>query len=77
LRSCGGIKVSEAAAQRRVLRAVEKLRRFFTKRGVVLPAAVLTAAISANSVQAAPGPAGKNRNGGRDCQRRGGQRLQP
>jgi uncharacterized protein (TIGR03435 family) len=48
------LQVSEAAAQRRVLRAVEKLRRFFTKRGVVLPAAVLTAAISANSVQAAP-----------------------
>ena len=48
------LKVTEAAAQRRVLRAVEKLRRFFTKRGVVLPAAVLTAAISANSVQAAP-----------------------
>ena len=36
------------------MRAVEKLRRFFTKRGVVLPAAILTAAISANSVQAAP-----------------------
>jgi RNA polymerase sigma factor (sigma-70 family) len=48
------LRVSEAAAQRRVLRAVEKLRRFFTKRGVVLPAAVLTAAVSANSVQAAP-----------------------
>jgi RNA polymerase sigma factor (sigma-70 family) len=48
------LKVTEAAAQRRVLRAVEKLRRFFTRRGVVLPAAVLTAAISANSVQAAP-----------------------
>jgi hypothetical protein len=48
------LEVTEAAAQRRVLRAVEKLRRFFTKRGVVLPAAVLTAAISANSVQAAP-----------------------
>jgi hypothetical protein len=48
------LQVSEAAAQRRVLRAVEKLRRFFTKRGVVVPAAVLTAAISANSVQAAP-----------------------
>ncbi len=48
------LSVSEAAAQRRVLRAVEKLRRFFTKRGVVVPAAVLTAAISANSVQAAP-----------------------
>jgi RNA polymerase sigma factor (sigma-70 family) len=48
------LRVSEAAAQRRVLRAVEKLRRFFTRRGVVLPAAVLTAAISAHSVQAAP-----------------------
>jgi uncharacterized protein (TIGR03435 family) len=48
------LKVNETAAQRRVHRAVEKLRRFFTKRGIVLPAAVLTAAISANSVQAAP-----------------------
>ena len=48
------LSVSEAAAQRRVLRAVEKLRRFFTKRGIVVPAAVLMAAISANSVQAAP-----------------------
>jgi len=45
---------SEDAAKRRLNRAVEKLRKFFTKRGVVLPAAVLTAAISANSVQAAP-----------------------
>ncbi len=45
---------SEAAAKKRVNRAVEKLRGFFTKRGVVLPATVLTAAISANSVQAAP-----------------------
>ncbi len=48
------LKVNETAAQRRVHRAVEKLRRFFTKRGIVLPAAVLTTAISANSVQAAP-----------------------
>jgi uncharacterized protein (TIGR03435 family) len=45
---------SEDAAKMRVNRAVEKLRLFFTKRGVVLSAAVLTAAISANSVQAAP-----------------------
>jgi RNA polymerase sigma factor (sigma-70 family) len=45
---------SEAATKMRVNRAVEKLRKFFTKRGIVLPAAVLTAAISANSVQAAP-----------------------
>ena len=45
---------SEDAAKMRLHRAVEKLRGFFRKRGVVLPAAVLTAAISANSVQAAP-----------------------
>ena len=45
---------SEDAAKMRLNRAVEKLRGFFKKRGVVLPAAVLTAAISANSVQAAP-----------------------
>ena len=48
------LNMTEAAAQSRVHRAVEKLRVFFTKRGIVLPAAVLTAAISANSVQAAP-----------------------
>jgi hypothetical protein len=46
--------VNEEAAKKRVNRAVEKLRLYFTKRGVVLPAAILTAAISANSVQAAP-----------------------
>ena len=45
---------SEDAAKMRVNRALEKLRTFFTKRGVVLPAAALTAAISANAVQAAP-----------------------
>src|SRR5437899_3159349 len=45
---------SEDAAKMRVNRAVEKLRRFFTRRGIVVPVAVLTAAISANSVQAVP-----------------------
>jgi RNA polymerase sigma factor (sigma-70 family) len=45
---------SEDAAKKRLNRAVEKLRSFFTRRGVVVPAAVLAAAISANSVQAAP-----------------------
>jgi RNA polymerase sigma factor (sigma-70 family) len=48
------MSVTETAAQRRILRAVEKLRRFFSKRGVVVPAVFLTAAISANSVHAAP-----------------------
>jgi uncharacterized protein (TIGR03435 family) len=46
--------VNENAAKTRVSRAVEKLRQYFVKRGVILPAAVLTASISANSVQAAP-----------------------
>jgi RNA polymerase sigma factor (sigma-70 family) len=45
---------SEDAAKKRVNRAVDKLRGWFTKRGVTLTATVLTAAISANSVQAAP-----------------------
>ena len=46
--------VNEAAAQKRVNRAVEKLRRFAAKRGVVATALVITGAISANAVQAAP-----------------------
>jgi|ERR1051326_162209 RNA polymerase sigma factor (sigma-70 family) len=45
---------SEDAAKMRVNRAVEKLRRFFSRRGIVVSVAILTAAISANSVQAAP-----------------------
>ena len=45
---------SEDAAKKRVSRAVEKLRGWFTKRGVTLSATVLTATIAANSVQAAP-----------------------
>src|SRR5690349_12681269 len=45
---------SEDATKMRVNRAVEKLRIFFTRRGIVCSAAALTAAISANSVQAAP-----------------------
>jgi RNA polymerase sigma factor (sigma-70 family) len=46
--------VNEAAAQKRVNRAVEKLRKLAAKRGVVASAVVLTAAISANAIQAAP-----------------------
>jgi RNA polymerase sigma factor (sigma-70 family) len=55
LRDVGAaLGASEDAAKKRVNRAVEKLRKFFTKRGVVLPATTLTAALAANSVQAAP-----------------------
>ncbi|HWN97571.1 MAG TPA: sigma-70 family RNA polymerase sigma factor [Methylomirabilota bacterium] len=46
--------VSDAAAQKRVSRAVERLREFFAKRGVTVGASGLILVISANSVQAAP-----------------------
>jgi len=45
---------SENAAKKRVAYALEKLRKYFSKRGVLLPATIITAAISANSVHAAP-----------------------
>jgi RNA polymerase sigma factor (sigma-70 family) len=47
--------INENAAQQRILRAVEKMRLYFSQRGVAIPAAGITAAISAHSVQAAPG----------------------
>jgi hypothetical protein len=48
------IGASEDAVKKRVHRAVEKLRKFFVKRGVTLSSAATAGAISANSVQAAP-----------------------
>jgi RNA polymerase sigma factor (sigma-70 family) len=48
------LKITEAAAQSRVHRAVEKLQKFFFKRGVTSTTAAIARAISANSVQAAP-----------------------
>jgi RNA polymerase sigma factor (sigma-70 family) len=44
----------EDAARMRVARAVEKLRRFFAKRGVGVTAGALATAISAHSLKAAP-----------------------
>jgi hypothetical protein len=46
--------VSDDAAQKRVTRAVERLREFFAKRGVTVSAGGLAVVISANAVQAAP-----------------------
>jgi hypothetical protein len=46
--------VSEDATKKRVNRALEKLRKYFRKRGVVSTAAIIAGAISTNSVQAAP-----------------------
>ena len=45
---------SEDAAKVRVNRALEKLRKIFTKRGVTLSALAIAGAVSTNSVQAAP-----------------------
>lgn len=51
---------SEDAAKMRVSRALEKLRKFFNKRGVVSTTAVIAGAISGNSVQAAPAALAKS-----------------
>jgi RNA polymerase sigma factor (sigma-70 family) len=45
---------SDDTAQKRVSRAVERMREFFIKRGVSVGASGLTVIISANAVQAAP-----------------------
>jgi RNA polymerase sigma factor (sigma-70 family) len=61
LRTVGAaLGISDDAAQKRVSRAVEKLRGFFTTRGVAFPTAALTAAISVNSVHAAPAALAKS-----------------
>ncbi|HTJ00581.1 MAG TPA: sigma-70 family RNA polymerase sigma factor [Dongiaceae bacterium] len=46
--------LSADSAQKRVARAVEKLRKFFLHRGVTLSATLLVGAVTAHSVQAAP-----------------------
>ena len=47
-------KDMDEAAQRRVTRAVERLRELFAKRGVAVSAGGLVVVISANAVLAAP-----------------------
>jgi RNA polymerase sigma factor (sigma-70 family) len=55
LREVGqSLGTSEDAAQKRVSRAVERLREFLSKRGVTVGAGALVAAVSANAVQSAP-----------------------
>ena len=48
------LALNEDAARKRVTRGVDKLRKFFSKRGITLSAATLGGTIAANSVQAAP-----------------------
>ena len=55
LREVGqSLGTSDDAAQKRVSRAVERLREFFSKRGVTIGAGGLVVLISANAVHAAP-----------------------
>ncbi len=55
LREVGqALGTSDDAAQKRVSRAVERLRAFFARRGITIGASGLTVAISANAVPAAP-----------------------
>jgi RNA polymerase sigma factor (sigma-70 family) len=46
--------IDERTAQTRARRAVEKLRKFFVKRGITVASAAIAGAISTNSIQAAP-----------------------
>jgi RNA polymerase sigma factor (sigma-70 family) len=46
--------ITEAAAEKRVSRALEKLRKFFSRKGIALSAGVIAASMATNSVHAAP-----------------------
>jgi RNA polymerase sigma factor (sigma-70 family) len=48
------LKMNEASAQKRVTRALEKLHRYFNRRGISSTTAVIAGLISTNSVHAAP-----------------------
>jgi RNA polymerase sigma factor (sigma-70 family) len=52
--AAAAVGIEEWAARKRIERAVEKLRKFFARRGIVFSAAAVAGAISANSVHAAP-----------------------
>ena len=55
LREVGAVLgVSEDASEKRVARALEKLRKFFFKRGLPSATAIIAGSISTNSIQAAP-----------------------
>jgi RNA polymerase sigma factor (sigma-70 family) len=55
LREVGAaLGVSDDTAQKRVDRAVDKLRDYFTRRGVATSATLLTSTLAAHTVQAAP-----------------------
>jgi|GEM_PF-1305743 len=48
------LHISDEAAQKRVTRAVERLRKFFIKRGLSISSAGIVITISTHAVEAAP-----------------------
>jgi hypothetical protein len=50
----GALGVSDDAAQKRVSRALERLRGFFAQRGITISVSALAVALSSKAVQAAP-----------------------
>jgi RNA polymerase sigma factor (sigma-70 family) len=55
LREVGSaLGLNEPAAKMRVNRALEKLRRYFCRRGVAMSVALISSAVAANAVQSAP-----------------------
>lgn len=48
------LNVNEETAQRRATRALDKLRKFFAQRGIVMSAGAIAAAVSTHAVQAVP-----------------------
>lgn len=50
----GALSLNEDTAQKRVSRAVDKLRTYFQRRGIVLSAVAIGSAITTHAVQAAP-----------------------
>jgi RNA polymerase sigma factor (sigma-70 family) len=56
----GALRVAEPAAQKRVLRALDKLRAIIARRGVVFTTTIIAGAISAGSVHAAPATLAKS-----------------
>jgi RNA polymerase sigma factor (sigma-70 family) len=52
--AAAALGIREDAAHKRTARALEKLRKFFTKKGVVQSPAAIASTVSANAVQSAP-----------------------
>ena len=48
------LRTNEAAARKRLSRALDRLRTFLSRRGVVVPVAALTALLTSHAVEAAP-----------------------